>query len=92
MYFLGFLVVSYCLTNFSLASLPDIQLENTAVIPDLNKSEVVNQKKMIQRSRLERSVASETDLDKSRTKVVGYLLFLLLPLLLGAWFIKKKGY
>lgn len=79
--------------GFSIAAVPEVKLENSvSELLSSTKNEVVDPQKFIQRSRLQRSIASENNADTSRTKTIGYLVFLLLPLLLGAWFVKKKGY
>lgn len=53
--------------------------------------EIKKDKKVFNRSRLERSIASEKE-DKNKTKTIGYLFILSLPLFLGAWLMKNKDY
>ncbi len=48
-------------------------------------------RKNFQNARLQRSIASDVDAEEDKTKIVGYILMLFLPLLLGAWLIKKKS-
>lgn len=84
---LGFCFILSLLMTYSVvsASVPEMRYENNVT----GKPEV---KKNIQRQRVSRSIASEIDEAGNHTKVVSYFLILLLPLLIGAWVIKKGDY
>lgn len=78
--------------SLSLANMPDIKYEHIFAKTDNTQMEASQTKqKVFKRSRIERSIASEVNQTESKTEILGYFFILALPLLVGAWFMRKKG-
>ncbi len=75
-------------STISFANMPEMKYEH--LIAENSQVEKTHPTS-IKRSRIQRSIASEVNEPENRTKVLGYIFILSLPLFLGVWLMKKKG-